>query len=102
MSDKEIRLGFPGNVKKIDNAFPADAQPAWGVDAKLDSVGKDHPRVDARAKAGVVDFLEAVARADHRLRQLEQRGQIDRRGDRDRTRHAVHDSTGTRFVMLLA
>jgi len=50
MSDKEIRLGFPGNEKKIENPFPADAPPAWGVDAKLDVVGKDHTRLDARAK----------------------------------------------------
>jgi len=50
MSDKEIRLGFPGNVKKIENPFPADAPPAWGVEAKLDVVGKDHARIDARAK----------------------------------------------------
>jgi len=50
MSDKKIRLGFPGNEKVIDNSFPADAPPAWGVDAKLDVVGKDHTRLDARAK----------------------------------------------------
>ena len=50
MSDKEIQLGFPGTVRKIENPFPADAPPAWGVDAKLDVVGKDHTRLDARAK----------------------------------------------------
>ena len=51
MSDKEIRLGFPGNEKKVPNTYPADAPPAWGVDAKLAVVGKDHPRLDARLKA---------------------------------------------------
>jgi len=50
MSDKEIQLGFPGNVRKIENPYPADAPPAWGADAKLDVVGKDHTRLDARAK----------------------------------------------------
>jgi len=50
MSDKQIQLGFPGNIKKVENTYPADAPPAWGVDAKLDVVGKDHARIDARAK----------------------------------------------------
>ena len=50
MSDKKIRLGFPGNEREIDNAFPEGAPPAWGVDAKLDVVGKDHTRLDARLK----------------------------------------------------
>ncbi|MHC4955810.1 MAG: xanthine dehydrogenase family protein molybdopterin-binding subunit [Planctomycetota bacterium] len=51
MSDKKIKLGFPGNEREINNTFPADAPPAWGADAKLSVVGKDHPRVDARLKA---------------------------------------------------
>jgi len=50
MSDKKIKLGFPGNEREIDNSFPEGAPPAWGVDAKLDVVGKDHTRLDARLK----------------------------------------------------
>ena len=50
MSDKQIELGFPGNTRKVDNTYPENAPPAWGVDAKLDVVGKDHTRLDARAK----------------------------------------------------
>ena len=50
MSDKKIKLGFKGSTREIENDFPKGAPPAWGADARLDVVGKDHVRVDARLK----------------------------------------------------
>ena len=41
MIDK-IKLGFDGNTREVDNKFPEGAPPAWGADANLDVVGKDH------------------------------------------------------------
>jgi len=51
MSDKKVRLGFGDTTREVDNGWPADAPPAWGADADLAVVGKDHQRADARLKA---------------------------------------------------
>jgi xanthine dehydrogenase YagR molybdenum-binding subunit len=51
MSDKEVKLGFGKTIREIDNNWPDGAPDPWGADAKLDVVGKDHTRVDARLKA---------------------------------------------------
>jgi xanthine dehydrogenase YagR molybdenum-binding subunit len=51
MSDDKVKLGFDDQIREIENQWPEGAPPAWGADAKLDVVGKDHPRLDARLKA---------------------------------------------------
>ncbi|MHC4452265.1 MAG: xanthine dehydrogenase family protein molybdopterin-binding subunit [Planctomycetota bacterium] len=51
MSDKKIKLGFGKTTREIENQWPEGAPPPWGADAKLDVVGKDHTRLDARLKA---------------------------------------------------
>ncbi|MHC4410557.1 MAG: xanthine dehydrogenase family protein molybdopterin-binding subunit, partial [Planctomycetota bacterium] len=51
MSDKKVKIGFGKTTREIENKWPEGAPPPWGADAKLDVVGKDHARLDARAKA---------------------------------------------------
>lgn len=46
----EIRIGFPGHEKTVSAEIPPGAPVPWGLDAALDVVGRDHPRVDALAK----------------------------------------------------
>jgi xanthine dehydrogenase YagR molybdenum-binding subunit len=47
----EMRFGFPGTEKKVDYTVPAGMPPPWDLSTQWKVVGKDHPRVDAVAKA---------------------------------------------------
>jgi len=46
----DLRLGFPGNERKVQADIPADMPPPWDLSSDLKVVGKDHPRIDAVLK----------------------------------------------------
>ncbi|MHC4548334.1 MAG: xanthine dehydrogenase family protein molybdopterin-binding subunit [Planctomycetota bacterium] len=51
MSKKELRIGLPGNDKKVEVNLTDETPPPWDLDTDLKVVGKDHPRLDGVAKA---------------------------------------------------
>ncbi len=46
----ELRLGFPGNEKKVDAPDVKDSPAPWDLGSDLAVVGKDHPRLDGALK----------------------------------------------------
>jgi len=50
MSEKKLKLGFVGREREVPVEVPEGSPGPWGADADLSVVGKEHPRLDARAK----------------------------------------------------